>query len=108
VIKAAPKIKPMQERARKPIIDANVEGQLLPFSKQPLRDVLMIMRLRNAEPEGSVPDALVAYGLDEQSIFVHESKPQRDVRKGRLARYSNQKEGWVFPSKRVRCEHLTP
>ena len=29
------------------------------------------------------------------------------VRQALLARYSNQTEGWVFPSKRSKCGHLT-
>jgi hypothetical protein len=44
IIKASPKIKLMQEHARERVIDADVEAKLLPFCKQPLRDVLMIMR----------------------------------------------------------------
>ena len=44
VIKASPKIKLMQEHARERVIDAEIEAKLLPFCKQPLRDVLMIMR----------------------------------------------------------------
>ncbi len=44
VIKASPKIKLMQEHARERVIDADAEAKLLPFCKQPLRDVLMIMR----------------------------------------------------------------
>jgi hypothetical protein len=44
VIRAAPKIKLAQEQARQRVIDARIEAQLLPFCKQPLRDVLMIMR----------------------------------------------------------------
>jgi len=44
IIKAAPKIELMQEHARERVIDAHIEAKLLPFCKQPLRDVLMIMR----------------------------------------------------------------
>jgi integrase len=34
----------MQEHARERTIDVHIEAKLLPFCKQPLRDVLMIMR----------------------------------------------------------------
>jgi integrase len=34
----------MQEHARERVIDAHVEAELLAFCKQPLRDMLMIMR----------------------------------------------------------------
>jgi len=44
IIKASPKIKLMQEHARERVIDTEIEAKLLPFCKQPLRDVLMIMR----------------------------------------------------------------
>ncbi len=44
VLRAAPKIELQQERERERIIDEHVEARLLPFCKQPLRDVLMIMR----------------------------------------------------------------
>ena len=40
VLGAAPKIKLQQERERERIIDEHVEAKLLPFCKQPLRDVL--------------------------------------------------------------------
>src|SRR6266436_6787606 len=44
MLRAAPKIKLKQERERERIIDEHVEARLLSFCKQPLRDVLMIMR----------------------------------------------------------------
>ena len=70
VIKASPKIKLMQEHARERVIDADIEAKLLPFCKQPLRDVLMIMRdFRDAKPEGSFPNAMGASGLGQQTIF---------------------------------------
>ena len=48
--------------------------------------------------------------------FVYESKSPKGrrfvpisprVRQALLARYEGQKEGWVFPSKRAKCGHLT-
>ena len=44
IIKASPKIKLMQEHARERVIDADIEAKPLTFCKQPLRDVLTIMR----------------------------------------------------------------
>jgi integrase len=117
VIKAAPKIKLMQEQARQRIIDAHVEAQLLPFSKQPLRDVLMIMRdsgMRNQKEVFRMRWEHMDWA--NSRYFVYESKSPKGrrfvpisprVRDALLARHSGQREGWVFPSKRAKCGHLT-
>jgi integrase len=119
VLKAAPKIKLHQERQRERIIDERIEARLLPFCKQPLRDVLMIMRdagMRNQKEVFTM--RWERHGLVEQPLF--RLRQQNPKKKGRrhvpisprvcqalLVRYSEQKEGWVFPSKRTRCVHLT-
>jgi integrase len=117
VIKAAPKIKLRQEQARQRVIDAHIEAQLLPFCKQPLRDVLMIMRdsgMRNQKEVFRMRWEHLDWA--NSRYFVYESKSTKGrrfvpisprVRQALLARYSNQKEGWVFPSKRAKCGHLT-
>jgi len=70
----------------------------------------------DAKPEGSFPNALGTPGLGQQTIFVYESKSPKGrrfvpisprVRQALLARYSEQKEGWIFPSKRAGDGHLT-
>jgi integrase len=117
LIRSAPKIKLMSESVRARIIDAHVEAKLLPFSKQPLRDVLMIMRdsgMRNQKEVFRMRWEHMDWSNNR--YFVYESKSPRGrrfvpisprVRKALLARYSNQTEGWVFPSKRSKCGHLT-
>jgi integrase len=117
IIKAAPKIKLMQEHARERVIDAHIEAKLLPFCKQPLRDVLMIMRdsgMRNQKEVFTMRWEHVDWANNR--YFVYDSKSPKGrrfvpisprVRLALLARYSEQKEGWVFPSKRARCGHLT-
>jgi integrase len=117
VIKAAPKIKLMQEQARQRIIDAHIEAKLLPFCKQPLRDVVMIMRdsgMRNQKEVFRMRWEHLDWANDR--YFVYESKSPKGrrfvpisprVRQALLARYEDQKEGWVFPSKRAKCGHLT-
>jgi integrase len=117
VIKAAPKIKLMQEQARQRIIDAHIEAKLLPFCKQPLRDVVMIMRdsgMRNQKEVFRMRWEHLDWANDR--YFVYESKSPKGrrfvpisprVRQALLARYVGQKEGWVFPSKRAKCGHLT-
>jgi integrase len=117
IIKAAPKIKLMQEHARERIIDAHIEAKLLPFCKQPLRDVLMIMRdsgMRNQKEVFTMRWEHVDWANNR--YFVYDSKSPKGrrfvpisprVRLALLARYSEEKEVWVFPSKRARCGHLT-
>jgi hypothetical protein len=70
IIKASPKIKLMQERARERVIDADIEAKLLPFCKQPLRDVVDDhARFGDAKPEGGSPNAMGTPGLGQQTIF---------------------------------------
>jgi integrase len=117
VIRASPKIKLMQEHARQRIIDAHVEAQLLPFSRQPLRDVLIIMRdsgMRNQKEVFRMRWEHLDWA--NSRYFVYESKSPKGrrfvpisprVREALLARFLNQQEGWVFPSKRAKSGHLT-
>src|SRR5215471_7665704 len=117
VLKAAPKIKLLVENERKRMIDTHTESKLLPFSKQPLRDVLMIMRdsgMRNHKEVFIMRWEYVDWPNDR--YYVYESKSPKGrryvplsprVKRALLARYKEEKEGWVFPSKRARCGHLT-
>lgn len=117
IIKASPKIKLMQEHARERVIDADIEAKLLPFCKQALRDVLIIMRdsgMRNQKEVFRMRWEHLDWG--NKRYFVYESKSPKGrryvpisprVRQALLARYSEQKEGWIFPSKRARGGHLT-
>jgi integrase len=117
VIKAAPKIKLVQEPTRQRIIDVHVEAKLLPFCKQPLRDVLMIMRDSGMRNQKEVFTMRWEH-LDwtNSRYFVYDSKSPKGrrfvpisprVRQALLTRYSGQKEGWIFPSKRAEYGHLT-
>lgn len=117
VIRAAPKIKLLQEHARERVIDAHVEARLLPFCKQPLRDVLMIMRdsgMRNQKEVFRMRWEHMDWSNNR--YFVYESKSLKGrrwvpisprVRQALRARYSDETEGWVFRSKRAKCGHLT-
>jgi integrase len=117
IIRASPKIKLMQEHARERVIDAEIEAKLLPFCKQPLRDVLMIMRdsgMRNQKEVFRMRWEHLDWG--NKRYFVYESKSPKGrrfvpisprVRQALLARYSEQKEGWIFLSKRAGDGHLT-
>jgi len=117
VLRAAPKIKLQQEHERERIIDEHVEAKLLPFCKQPLRDVLMIMRdagMRNQKEVFTMRWEHLDWS--NSRYFVYDSKTPKGRRhvpisprvlQALLVRYSDQKEGWVFPSKRAKCGHLT-
>ena len=117
VLKAAPKIKLLVENERKRMIDAHVEAKLLPFCKQPLRDVLMIMRdsgMRNHKEVFIMRWEYMDWANDR--YYVYESKSPKGrryvplsprVKRALLARYTGEEEGWVFSSKRARCGHLT-
>jgi integrase len=81
IIKASPKIKLMQEHARERVIDADIEAKLLPFCKQPLRDVLMIMRdseMRNQKEVFRMRWEHLDW--DNKRYFVYESKSPKGRR----------------------------
>jgi integrase len=64
-----------QERARERIIDAEIDTKLLPFCKQPLRDILMIMRdsgMRNQKEVFRMRWEHLDWG--NKRYFVYESK----------------------------------
>jgi integrase len=117
ILRAAPRIKLYAERQRERIIDAHIEAKLLPFSGQPLRDVLMIMRdagMRNQKEVFTMRWEYVDWS--NNTYFVYDSKTPKGrryvpvsprMRNALLARFSGEKEGWVFPSKRASCGHLT-
>lgn len=117
LLKASPKIKLLTENERKRMIDAHTEAKLLPFSKQPLRDVLMIMRdsgMRNHKEVFTMRWEYVDWTNDR--YYVYESKSPRGrryvplsprVKRALLARYKGETEGWVFTAKRARSGHLT-
>jgi integrase len=103
VLKAVPRIKLGQEHQRERIIDEQIEAQLLPFCKQPLRDVLMIMRdtgLRNQKEVFAMRWEHVDWA--NRRYFVYDSKTPKGrrhvpisprVKDALLRRYSGQKGG---------------
>jgi integrase len=117
VLEAAPKIKLHQERQRERIIDERIEARILPFCKQPLRDVHMIMRDAGMRNQKEVLTMRWEHmDWSNSRYFVYDSKTPKGRRhvpisprvcQALLARHSEQKEGWVFPSRRARCGHLT-
>ena len=120
LIKAAPKLRLLPERERQRVIDAATEAKLLPFCRQPLADVLVIMRdtgMRNRKEVFTMRWEYVDWTGNR--YYVYESKTPKGRRWIPLSprvlrilekRYAEQdkkarKKGWVFPSKRA--AHLT-
>jgi hypothetical protein len=72
----------MQEHARERVIDTEIEAKLLPFCKQPLRDVLMIMRdsgMRNQKEVFRMRWEHLDWA--NKRYFVYESKsPETEIR----------------------------
>jgi integrase len=106
VLRAAPKIKLQQERERERIIDEHIEAKLLPVCKQPLRDVIMIMRdagMRNQKEVFTMRWEHLDWS--NSRYFVYDSKTPKGRRyvpisprvlQALLARYSDQRKVGSF------------
>lgn len=120
ILRAAPKVKLVQEKPRARVIDEAIEAKLLPFCDQNLKDVLMIMRdtgMRNRKEVFRMRWEHVDWG--KNLYFVYESKTPKGrrfvpisprVHKALEARHTKQKKpkaGWVFPARRGKAGHLT-
>jgi len=111
IIKASPKIKTHAGARTGARHDADIEAKLLPFCKQPLRDVLMIMRDSGMRTRRKFFECDGAPGLGQQTIFRLRDKSPKGrrfvpisprVRQALLARYSEQKRDGSFPQTRPR------
>jgi integrase len=117
MLKAAPKIKLLAENQRKHVIDGTTEAKLLPFCRPHAREVLMIMRdsgMRNHKEVFTMRWEHIDW--TKSRYFVYDSKTVNGRRwvplsprvvRALRTRYSRKKAGWVFPSKRAKCGHLT-
>ncbi|HEV2115382.1 MAG TPA: site-specific integrase [Terriglobales bacterium] len=116
LLAVAPRIRLRKEYGREDIIDAASEAKLLANAKQPLRDVLIIMQDCGARPEEVFRIRVENINWNTRTIF----NPHGKTRKARrhlpisdrmmdllLLRCGDRKEGWLFPSKRAECGHLT-
>jgi integrase len=117
LLKAVPKIKLQKEKPRERVIDEEIEAKLLPFCNRTLWEVLMIMRDAGMRNQKEVFRMRWEH-LDwtNNRYFVYDSKTPKGrryvpisprVRESLEARYSGQKEGWIFPSKKAKSGHLT-
>jgi integrase len=116
VIGAVPKIRLMKEIGRSLRLDEDAERRLLAVARQPLRDVIILMRdtgMRNRKELFRMRIENVDW--NNRMIFVPDSKtptgrryiPMSDRVLDRLrVRCGERREGWVFPAKSA-TGHLT-
>jgi integrase len=113
---APPKIKLHHEERREGIIDADTEAAVLAQAKQPLHDVFVIMQDCGARPEEVFRIRIENIDWSARTIF----NPHGKTKKARrylpisdrmlnllMVRAAGAKEGWLFPSKKAKCGHLT-
>ena len=117
LISQVPKIKLAAEHRRSIMLDSHCERALLRMARQPLRDIIMLMRdtgMRN----GRELYCLRVESIDWKTrmIGVPTSKTEAGIRfvpmNARVSRIlsrrcRNRTTGWVFPSARSRSGHLT-
>jgi integrase len=134
VLRAAPRIKTLEEHGRTALIESSTEALLLEHATQPLADVLVTMMDCGMRPEEAMRMRwehifwdrnviLVPYGKSFKSKrYVPLSDRMRTLlRRREKSKSPGQKSAktklssewlkriteWVFPSKRAACGHLT-
>jgi integrase len=115
LLRAAPRIKLLEEQGRTALIESSTEALLLEHASQPLADILLIMMDSGMRPEEVMrmrkenilwnrSVILVPYGKTLKSKrYVPLSDRMRSLPRLRMESASP----WVFPSRRARCGHLT-
>ena len=115
VLRAAPRIKTLEEHGRTALIESSTEALLLKHAPQPFADVLVIMMDSGMRPEEVMrmrkedifwdrSAVLVPYGKSFKSKrYVPLSDRMRTLL--RLREFGD--SPWIFPSKRARGGHLT-
>jgi integrase len=116
-IPRVPKTKLKEEPRREKLLDDEAEARVMPFLRQPLKDIIMILRdtgMRNISeicqmriehidwhnrqifnPKGKTPEARRFVPMSDRVLSLL------------MSRCAGKREGWVFPSKRSKPGHLT-
>jgi integrase len=116
-IPRVPKAKLKKEMRREKLLDEVAEAKLMPFLRQPLKDILVIVRdtgMRNISevcrmriehidwhnhvifnPKGKTPEARRSVPLSDRVLDLL------------MMRCAGKTVGWVFPSDRSKTGHLT-
>jgi integrase len=115
VLRAAPRIKLLEEQGRTSLIESRTEALLIEHAPQPLADILVIvmdcgmrpeevMRMRKEHILWERSVVLVPYG---KSMKAKRYVPLSDRMRKLLGSRLTGDSPWVFPSKRASCGHLT-
>jgi integrase len=115
VMRAAPRIKLLEEHGRKSLIESSTEALLLEHASQPLRDILVIMMDSGMRPEEVMRMRKEHIAWERSVILVPYGKTSRSERFVPLsdrmgAVLGLRKDGacpWLFPSHRAVSGHLT-
>lgn len=115
VLRAAPKIKTLEELGRSSLVESSTEALLLKYAPQPLADVLVTMMDCGMRPEEVMRMRKQNILWDRSVVFVPYGKSFKSKRyvplSERMHRLLQSRiEGdtpWVFPSKRAKSGHLT-
>jgi len=116
-IPRVPKAKLKKETRRERLLDDAAEAMLMPFLRQPLKDIVVIMRdtgMRNISevcririehidwhnrvifnPKGKTPEARRSVPMSDRVLDLL------------MTRFAGKTAGWVFPSDRSKTGHLT-
>jgi len=115
VLRAAPRIKTLEEHGRTALIELSTEALLLEHASQPLADVLVIMMDSGMRPEEVMRMRKENIFWDRSAVLVPYGKSYRSKRyvplSDRMRTLLRLREvgnsPWIFPSKKARCGHLT-
>ena len=116
VIAVAPTVRLMEEVGRELTIDPETEAKLLAVAKQPLKDVLVVSQDTGMRPEEVFRIRIENIDWSQRLIFNPNGKTKAAHRHVPISermlnllliRCSNKPEGWLLPSRRAECGHLT-
>jgi integrase len=115
VLRAAPRIKLLEEHGRTALVESSTEALLLKHAPQTLADVLVIMMDCGMRPEEAMRMRKEHVFWDRSVILVPYGKSFKSKRyvplSERIRKLLRLRESgdspWVFPSKRAKCGHLT-
>jgi integrase len=116
IIAVAPKIKLLKERGREQTIEPDTEAKLLAVAKQPMKDVLIIIQDTGMRPEEIFRIQIENIDWTRRVIFNPHGKTSASRRRVPISermfnllmlRCAGKQEGWLFPSSKAECGHLT-
>jgi integrase len=116
VIAVAPAVGLMKEVGRELTIDPETEAKLLAVARQPVKDVLIVIQDTGMRPDEVFRIRTENINWSQRLIFNPNGKTRAARRHVPISermlqllvvRCSDKQEGWLFPSPRAKCGHLT-